>query len=300
MTTKKGVLIFALLFIAFYVLIYVVPTVSDIFQQTYIAEYGTLDVSYETDCIFVRGESLYKAPSAGSVDRKVNAGDLMRPGSLIATVGGKEMYNNESGIVSYYYDGFEDKITPDKLADIKKSFFDEFKEGPGVQDAVSDKAESSNVIFKIVDRSKWYLVCWLDSKDAERFTEGSRITVDFKDGNSVKMSVYSASKDEKQTKIVLSCDRYYESFDRYRVKECSVIYSSNSGIIVNTDSICKKDGQTGVYVIDKFGKANFTPVLVYATNGNKSVVARNYFYDSEGYPVETVKNYIEILKKPKQ
>ena len=102
MTTKKGVLIFALLFIAFYVLIYVVPTVSDIFQQTYIAEYGTLDVSYETDCIFVRGESLYKAPSAGSVDRKVNAGDLMRPGSLIATVGGKEMYNNESGIVSYY------------------------------------------------------------------------------------------------------------------------------------------------------------------------------------------------------
>jgi len=45
MTTKKGVIIFAVIFLLFYALIYIVPTVSDIFRQTYIAEYGTLDVS---------------------------------------------------------------------------------------------------------------------------------------------------------------------------------------------------------------------------------------------------------------
>ena len=76
MTTKNGIAIWGALFIIFYALIYVVPTVSDIFTQTYIAEYGTLDVSRDAKCIIVRNEKAYTANSAGKVEREAEAGEL--------------------------------------------------------------------------------------------------------------------------------------------------------------------------------------------------------------------------------
>ena len=100
-------------------------------------------------------------------------------------------------------------------------------------------------------------------------------------------------------KVIFSTNRIYEDFDKYRVKECSITAKSSSGIIINTDSIVEKDGVQGVYTIDKYGKENFTPIEIYSTQGDKTVVARNYFYDAEGYPVETIKNYDEVLKNGK-
>ena len=41
---KIYILGFVLLFVALYLYIYVVPRVSDIFVETYIAEYGTLEI----------------------------------------------------------------------------------------------------------------------------------------------------------------------------------------------------------------------------------------------------------------
>ena len=58
-TAKKGLIVFFILFILLYTIIYIVPTVFDIFTQTYIAEYGTLEVKEEATCVFVRDEKVY-------------------------------------------------------------------------------------------------------------------------------------------------------------------------------------------------------------------------------------------------
>ena len=54
-------MIFLLILAAFYVIIYVVPQVSDIFVETYSAEYGTLQIKDETTCLLVRTEKTYTA-----------------------------------------------------------------------------------------------------------------------------------------------------------------------------------------------------------------------------------------------
>lgn len=299
MTTKKGIAIFAVLFIIFYALIYVVPTVSDIFTQTYIAEYGTLDVSRDAKCIIVRNEKAYTANSSGKVEREVEAGELLKANRQVVSLGGNAVYSNEIGVVSYYYDGFENKCSGETLDSLSKEFFDTFKESAGVQKAVSGKAEAGNTLFKIIDNTKWYLVCWLDAEDEEVFTEGRNVTVTFDDENQVLMEVEKVTKQGKEIKVILSTDRIYKDFDQYRVKECTITAKSSSGIIINTDSIVEKDGTDGVYIIDKYGKENFVPVQIYSTQGDKTVVAKNYYYDSEGYPVETIKNYDEVLKNGK-
>ena len=299
MTTKKGIVIFAALFIIFYALIYVVPTVSDIFTQTYIAEYGTLDVSRDAKCIIVRNEKAYTANSAGKVEREAEAGELLKAHRQIVSLGGNALYSNEIGVVSYYYDGFEQKCSGETLDSISKEFFNTFKDSAGVQKAVSGKAEAGNTVFKIIDNTKWYLVCWLDAEDEEVFTEGRNVTVTFDEENQILMEVEKVTKQGKEIKVVLSTNRIYKDFDKYRVKECTITAKSSNGIIVNTDSIVEKDGVDGVYIVDKYGKENFVPVLIYSSHGGKTVVAKNYYYDSEGYPVETIKNYDEVLKNGK-
>lgn len=299
-TTKQGIVIFVALFIIFYVLIYVIPTVSDIFKQTYIAEYGTLDVSVETEGIIVRNEKAYNAKSSGKVERIAEAGQLYKAKRQIVSVGGNAIYNDDIGIVSYFYDGFESKLSGDNLDEIKKDFFKDFKSSPGIQKAVSGKAEAGNTVFKIIDRTRWYFVCWIDKDEEEVFTVGRTVTVSFDEENQVLMNVDSVTKDGKELKVVFSTNRQYKDFDQHRVVKCTITAKSSNGIIINTDSIAEKDGVSGVYVIDKYGKENFTPVQIYTSIGDKSVVAKNYFYDSEGYPVETIKNYDEILKKAKK
>ena len=299
MTTKKGIVIFAALFIIFYALIYVVPTVSDIFTQTYIAEYGTLDVSRDAKCIIVRNEKAYTANSAGKVEREVEAGELLKAHRQIVSLGGNALYSNEIGVVSYYYDGFENKCSGETLDSLSKEFFDTFKDSAGVQKAVSGRAEAGNTVFKIIDNTKWYLVCWLDAEDEEVFTEGRNVTVTFDEENQILMEVEKVTKQGKEIKVVLATNRIYNDFDKYRVKECTITAKSSSGIIINTDSIVEKDGVDGVYIVDKYGKENFVPVLIYSSHCGKTVVAKNYYYDSEGYPVETIKNYDEVLKNGK-
>jgi len=299
MTTKKGVIIFAVIFLLFYALIYIVPTVSDIFRQTYIAEYGTLDVSRNVNCVIVRNENTYKASSQGGVDRVAEAGTLVRAGSHVVSVGSNALYNDEIGIVSYYYDGYEGKLNPDTMSGLTEEFFGEFKDSEGVRKAVSGRAEAGDTVFKIIDRTLWHLIFWLDEDDAEIFQVGGTVTVDFGDDSEVQMEVANVVKQGKKMQITLNCDRLYEDFDKYRTKECTITVRSSNGVIINTDSIVEKDGVPGVYVVDKYGKANFTPIQIYQSQKDKTVVAKNYFYDSEGYPVETVKNYDEILKNAK-
>lgn len=300
MTTKQGVLIFIALFAIFYVLIYVVPTVTDIFTQTYIAEYGTLEESRNTTCILVRDEVVYKAETGGKVERIAQPSELVKANRHVASVGEKAMYNQEVGIVSYYYDSYESKITPETMGVLTEEFFDAFKESAGVQKAVSGTAEAGNTIFKVVDRSKWYIVCWLDAEDEELFEVGDSVNVDFGEEKVVKMYVDSIVKQDKKIKLMLYTDRYFDDFTKDRVLDCKLSIRSSTGVIINTDSIVEKKGQQGVYVVDKYGKENFTPIQIYYTQGDKTVVAKNYYYDSEGYPVETVKNYDEILKGKKE
>ena len=301
--TRRTIFIYLLVMVLLYVAIYVVPQVSDIFVETYTAEYGTLQVTDEATCLFVRNEKVYSAKSGGSVEHVVKAGRLMRSGANIVNVGNLAYHSDMKGIVSYYHDGLETVYTPENLTSITSSALSKEKQDSNpVVKTVSGEAVSGDAVFKIVDNQKWYLLCWLKKDAAARYGEGKNIVVDFKDGKAgsestqLKMRIDSMTAQGEETLMVLSCNRHYEDFDRYRVKECTLIASSVSGIFLETDSIVEEDGQKGVYVVDKLGNYNFTPIRILGQDGDITVVEKNYFYDAEGYAVSTVQNYYTILR----
>lgn len=294
---KICILGFVLLFVALYLYIYVVPRVSDIFVETYIAEYGTLESGVEADSLFVRDETVYSAGSAGKIERVLSQGKLVRKGSKVVTLAGTGCHTEERGVISYYYDGMEKLLTSENLdkitlSDMEKTRTDEFK----VHDCKKNSVEAGDKIFKVVDNKEWFLAAWLSSDDAEGFEAGNNVKVDFHDGVRLKMKVKSVTEEDGRRKVILSCNRYYEYFDKYRTRKCKLIRSSRTGILLESSSIVEEDGQKGVYVKDKFGNYNFTPVSILASDKGVTVVEKNYYYDDEGKTVATVKNYDEILK----
>ena len=299
LTTKKGLIIFLILFALLYVIIYVVPRVFDVFTSTYIAEYGTLEVKQEAECLFVRTEKVYNAPAGGAVERLVEAGELVRASTPVAAAGGVQVAADVRGIVSYSYDGFESRLTPENVDALDSSIFAEYRESEAqTVEMNASTVENSAPLFKIIDSSKWYLVCWLSEEEASIFAEGRKVSVRFEEDedDGIPMQVYSVTAQDGEFRVILSCNREYDGLDRYRIKDCEIVVSAYSGIILETDSIAEVDGVKGVYVIDKFGETNFTPVSILSSQGGKTVVQRNFFYDAEGNSVTTVSTYDEILR----
>lgn len=288
-------------FIILYIIVYIVPQVSDIFVKTYSAEYGTLEIWDECDYLAVRDEKVYTADNSGTVERVIPAGSLMRRNSHIVTVGGTSHYSQTRGIISYYYDGYESIYTPDNLdrlapADLKAD--EEGSESHQVKECVKGSASSGDVVFKVVDNKEWYMVFWLTSKQAKGIEEGAQVKVEFDDGLQVPMDVRSITYQNGAAKTILVCDRYYKKYDRIRRGTCKIIKSQNTGIILENDSIVKKDGKTGVYVVNKIGNYNFVPVQILAADDSNTVVTSENYLDYEGNLVETVEPYQEVLREP--
>ncbi|MBQ8562395.1 MAG: hypothetical protein IJ443_00715 [Firmicutes bacterium] len=305
--TKRTIFIYLLILVVLYVIIYIVPQVSDIFVETYTAEYGTLQVTDDATCLFVRNEKTYTAKSAGSVDRVVKSGRLMRSGAHIVDVGSTAYYSDMRGIISYYYDGLETAYTPETMTTITSAALSREKEEANpVKKAASGEAAAGDVVYKVVDNQKWYLLCWLKQDAIGKYRQGGTVIVDFKDGGKdgestqLQMYIDALVPQGGETMLILSCNRHYKDFARYRTRECRLIASRTSGIFLETDSIVEKDGQKGVYVVDKLGNYNFTPVQILGQDGDVTVVTKNYFYDAEGYAVSTVQNYYTILRPEKE
>lgn len=315
-------LVFAAVLIGLYVLIYVIPKVSDIFESTYIAEFGTVETGITAECVIVRHETNYKTNSAGKIEKVVPEGGAVRAKTLIAKLDGSEMVSSDRGIVSYHFDNYSDQVNPDTMANLTKDFLNEYKSKESKVYSVGNSLEEPGIGFRIIDNHEWYLVCWITEEETKKFSEGKRVyavmesskqglsnSISIKKGNSqiaenndvrVAMTVRSITKQKSDYQLILSCNSNYDDFDKYRVKTVDIISSSASGIVVDTKSIVAVDGKDGVYRIDKYGESNFVPVLILAQFGDTTVVEKNFFYGSDGWPVLTVENYDEILKNGKK
>ena len=99
--------------------------------------------------------------------------------------------------------------------------------------------------------------------------------------------------------MVLETNRYYSGFAVDRVVEGTVINTDVSGLLVSNHCLTKKDGVVGVYVKNRTGDYEFTPVQVKISNGEQSVLAEGQFLDADGNIVETLEIYDEVLADPK-
>ncbi len=321
--TKKAICIYLAVLLILYVVIEILPRVTDIFETTQILEPGNIKLSYETTGYFIKDESIGIASETGdieylleegtaikrghplvSVERDNKAGDKTpRFGEYLERLKGydglyKEYSAPISGIFSLTIDGYEDYLTPDMMERVQKDTVKKLSFNSA--DLERKSVIKGEPIYKVTWDDYWYILCWVDKETAETYSEGKSVILELPEGD-VKAEVFSVKKekDDKEYRVIFYLNVFYEALAESRSEKINIVTSDNEGLIVDNKCIIEKNGYKGVYVVDKNGDYNFTRIKVIAYDDKHSVIDDVTFYDEEGYQVYTVDVYDEVLKNPK-
>lgn len=320
---SKWILFFFIAVFVLFVIIYVLPSVSGAFKRTYIAEYGGIQVSDKVSCYIVRNETVYFANGSGTIQYYLGEGTKVRKNTKILDIARgsveyeetkyakileriqgqgitPELYvSNNNGLVSYYLDGYEAMLAPDKLQDLTKNVVTKLE--MGLENVTRTTTLANEPLFKIVDNNLWYAVCWVDEEDIVKYKKGGSITLQLPLGD-VKGTTYDIKDDNGDFMVILKFNRYYEDLPRIRKVEANVITEDYKGLIIPNRCIRSKDGKPGVYIKDVGGDGVFRPIKAITSDGEYSLVENSYFYeDSKEGPVKvkTIDVYDEIIKSGK-
>ena len=321
--TKKAICIYLAALLILYVVIEVLPKVTDIFETTEILEPGNLKLSYETTGYFIKEESIGIAAETGDIEYLLEEGTAIKRGHKLVEVeadpepGDKkprfEEYTERlkgydglykdykapiSGVYSLTIDGNENMFTPEKMDKIDRATVEALSYNSAELERKS--VIKGEPIYKVTWDDYWYIICWVDEKTVATYTEGKSVILELEKSD-VKASIKSITKEKNSNdyRVVFYLNVYYEALAETRTDKINIVTSDNEGLIVDNKCIIEKNGQKGVYVVDKNGDYSFTRIKVIAYDEKKSVIEDVTFYDEEGNQVFTVDVYDEVLKNPK-
>ena len=197
---RKIILIYVLVMVVLGLFIYAVPKVTDAFESTTVLEAGSIQVSEETTCYFVRQEAVYEAATAGKVEYKIKEGTHIKTGTkladfksdgnegsevmaarskyadIIENVGSaavktSKFISKSSGIVSYYADGYESILTPKTMGKYTMESIQEIT--PELVELKQSPVRPGEPVLKICDNDNWYIMCWVESASIANYEIGN-------------------------------------------------------------------------------------------------------------------------------
>lgn len=318
--TKKAICIYVAALLILYIVVELLPKVTDVFETTQVLEPGELKISYETKGYLIKDESIGIAPESGKVNYLVSVGTAVKKGHTVVSVDtGESKSDSEprfseytdrlkgyeglsaeydapiSGVFSLTIDGYEDYFTPENMEKVKR----ETVEGLSYKSVNLERTSiiKGEPVYKISADDNWYVLCWVDEETAQTYSEGKRVTLELPEG-SVDAKVYKIKKEDDDYRVIFYLDVYYEAFCESRQVDMSIVISDNEGLIVDNKCIVEKNGVKGVYVVNKNGDYTFTRIKVISSNDKQSVIEDATFFDDEGNQFYTVDVYDEVLRHP--
>lgn len=319
---RKYLIIYIALILALYVVIEVVPKVTNIFETTQILEPGNLVLTTEADGILIKKEAIAVSPQSGPIEYLVKVGAAVRKNQKVVRIDSTEdeaafgrkhddlMKRLEgysglvetkrtpiSGVFSLSMDGGERVLNPAHLDQLTR---EKVKDLPLHEKSLEETTvHAGDPIYKVTDDNMWYVASWMKEELAESYSEGQQVKLRLPEGT-VQATVHSVTRDEKRYRVIFSSDRYYKKLASTREVEMIIEGTEQSGLLVDNACIIEKDGENGVYVRDKNGEYYFSRINVIETDGKDSVISESSFIDEEGAEVSTVSVYDEVTKNPEK
>lgn len=212
------------------------------------------------------------------------------------------IYSNDSGLVSYKIDGYEEILKPINFENYKYNALD-FKEieTKMVSSKDNEVISGGKPLFKIIDDYHWHIALKFEDERILEFEEGQSYNIQFNDDEIVRGRIIAINLEDSKGVIVFEFkDKLHEYFNE-RVMEASLIKSQTNSLQIPTSSIVDKDGQAGVYINHIYGIVRFVPVNILEEDGDITYLDRG---DSEAYisigdeKVRTITQFDEVFINP--
>ena len=203
--------------------------------------------------------------------------------------------SKNSGVVSYQFDGNEEKFNFDNINQIK------IKDIDGTKNNYKDiskenKLDKGEPIARIINNLKQFVAISCNEEEIKKIKIGQKIILS-SDIEKINSKVYDIYKEGKQYIVILEISEQNVEIYDTRIKEFDIIYKSIEGLKVPKKAVVNSDGKKGVYVVSETGDAKFVELKGTLYESEEYIVIDHYKNDING--VNTIKIYDEIILNPK-
>ena len=176
---------------------------------------------------------------------------------------------DRAGVVSFYIDGYENDLSPDRLSALSIADARAVLSGANL---ANTKATRSGGIYRIVDQDKWYVAVLTDGAGwtPVQGQDNYFMQLEGFDDLSFTAAVYSVQKENGATLAVFEINDPIGPLIYQRTGKAQFSITL-TGLSVRADALYNQNGQMGVWVYDVPG-GTFVPVEVLSTDGNIAMI----------------------------
>lgn len=156
-----------------------------------------------------------------------------------------EIKSESAGYYIHGSDGFENVINHGDIEKITVS---------DVEKALEAKPATvnSDVVGRVVNSFKWYLVCAVDTNETVNLSYGKKIYINipYQGVERLPVTLYKiGERTGDKTMLILSCDLMNDSISDIRIENIEIITEEYRGYKILNSAIRTVDGEKGVYVV---------------------------------------------------
>ncbi len=143
---------------------------------------------------------------------------------------------SESGVVSYYVDGYEKK-TPETLSD------DHFNQTNYKKTSLKtgDIMSAGSTVFKMTADENWHIVCQISNEQAKTLQEESKLRFTVNNGPNEIKSKFSLLPKGENTYLVMPLNKYMVDYINDRFLNIEIILNKYDGLKVPNSAIAEKE-----------------------------------------------------------
>ncbi|HMA59584.1 MAG TPA: HlyD family efflux transporter periplasmic adaptor subunit [Halanaerobiales bacterium] len=209
-------------------------------------DYKEIVAGFETEALVIRNEKTYKAPLSGELTILLNEGERAPYGEKIAYIENGEIkyniYTEQPGIISYAYDGLEERLKFGKITPQVLSEYDQF-ERDYHQYVSGNKVQKGDKLYRNINNYEQYLLIEVDKERAEKFNQNEVVFVDHnqnnKDGKLIKSKIKKIYKHNNKYFLLVLLDKYLEMWNNTRWVNIKLIKNIYRGLAVPSSAVFK-------------------------------------------------------------
>ncbi|OPL08007.1 MAG: hypothetical protein AVO33_02730 [delta proteobacterium ML8_F1] len=207
-----------------------------------------------------------------------------------------ELKSPGSGVITYYFDGYEDvfRITDLFRIDFEKLLAQEID----VTNRSTQFARVGDLIYKVVDSNAFSLLAVVPREAMDYMKIGATANLEF-EYESIPGRIVDIYYQEGYLGVLFDTDQIISDFQKIRQVKVKLQLSNFKGLKIENSSLVKRDGQYGVYVMSLKDKPVWVRVRILGYDEEYAIVARDSFVTDEGdggVKVSTVSLHDEVLR----
>ncbi|NBI06907.1 hypothetical protein D3Z33_08580 [Senegalia massiliensis] len=155
--------------------------------------------------------------------------------------------SDESGLVSYLFDGYETKYTVNNMTNLNPTDIDIKK--PQIKNIkkISDFSVGEPIV-KVIKDFKWFIATNIPVEDAKQLNEEQNINIRIKkDSRKINGRILKVNNSKKNAVVLIELDSYLYKYYKDRILDIDIILKEYNGLKIPSKAVVEKDDVKGVY-----------------------------------------------------